>query len=151
MIFGCQSSILHTSVNIYIDTQARISMQGHFTMDVRRTWISTNGYPCFMDIRLQLSIRAFIYIHVDIHWFLWISMWITIDFYGYPCGYVLISMDIHGLAMDSRSSGWHHKQRKIFCRECGIANASVLWVVFLDDFCFTVAKLSIIKPEKNLK
>ena len=35
MIFECQSSI-HASVNIHIDVQARISMQGHFAMDVRK-------------------------------------------------------------------------------------------------------------------
>jgi len=36
MIFGCQPSILHTSVDIHIDIQARISMHGH-TIDVRGT------------------------------------------------------------------------------------------------------------------
>jgi len=35
MIFGCQSSILHTSVDIHIDFQVMIYMQGHSTMDVR--------------------------------------------------------------------------------------------------------------------
>jgi len=44
-IFGCQSSILHTSVNNHIDIQARILMQGR--MDVRGTQISTHGNPCF--------------------------------------------------------------------------------------------------------
>ena len=74
MIFGCQSSILHTSVDIHSDIQAGISMQGNSTMDVRQTWISTNGYPyVFMDISLQLSMS------------LLISIRISIDFYGYPC------------------------------------------------------------------
>jgi len=35
MIFGCQSSILRTSVYINIYTQAGISMQGQSTMDIR--------------------------------------------------------------------------------------------------------------------
>jgi len=35
MIFGCQSSILHTNVDIHI--QAGIPTQGHSTMDVRQT------------------------------------------------------------------------------------------------------------------
>jgi len=33
--FGRQSSIIHTSVDIHIDTRARISMQGHFATDIR--------------------------------------------------------------------------------------------------------------------
>jgi len=37
-------------------------------MDVRGTRISTIGYPCFMDISLQLSMLLFI----------------SIDLYGYP-------------------------------------------------------------------
>jgi len=36
LIFGCQSSIIHTSVNIHIDIQARISIQGHSAMDIRK-------------------------------------------------------------------------------------------------------------------
>jgi len=35
-IFGCQSSITHTSVDIHLDIQAGISMQGHCAMDIRR-------------------------------------------------------------------------------------------------------------------
>jgi len=41
--FGCQYSIIH--VDITIDIQAGISMQGHSTMDVREIWMSTNIYP----------------------------------------------------------------------------------------------------------
>jgi len=83
--FGCQSSILRTSEDIHIDIQTRIPMQGHSTMDVRQTWISTNGYPCLYGYQSSI-IHDFIDIHSDIHWFLWISM--------------------HGLAMDSRSRDW---------------------------------------------
>ena len=36
MIFGCQSPIIHTIVDIHIDIPARISMQGHSTMDIRK-------------------------------------------------------------------------------------------------------------------
>jgi len=36
-------------------------------------------------------------IHLDILGFLWISIWISLDFYGYPFGYPWISMDIHAL------------------------------------------------------
>ena len=36
MIFGYQYSIIHTSVDIYIDIQARISLQGHSVMDIRK-------------------------------------------------------------------------------------------------------------------
>jgi len=32
-----------------------------------------NGYPCFMDISLEYSML------------LWISIWISLDFYGHPC------------------------------------------------------------------
>jgi len=35
MIFGCQSSIIHTSVDIHVDILAGISMQGHSAMDIR--------------------------------------------------------------------------------------------------------------------
>jgi len=74
MIFGCQSSIIHAIVDIHIDIQPRISMQGHSTMDVRGTWIPTNGLPYFF-----LDIIVFNYIHA--HWYL----------FGYP----LISMYLH--------------------------------------------------------
>ena len=58
MIFGCQSSITYTSVDIHIDIQAGISMQGHSAMDIRKTinihefmsmflWISVFNYTCF--------------------------------------------------------------------------------------------------------
>jgi len=36
MIFGCQSSVIHTSVDIHMDIQARISLQGHSAMDIRK-------------------------------------------------------------------------------------------------------------------
>jgi len=36
MIFGCQSWIIHASVDIHIDIQAGISMQGHSAMDIRK-------------------------------------------------------------------------------------------------------------------
>jgi len=36
MTFGCQSSIIHTSVDIHIDIQAWISMQGHSAMDIHK-------------------------------------------------------------------------------------------------------------------
>ena len=32
--FLCQSSIIHTSVDIHIDVQAGISIQGHSEMDI---------------------------------------------------------------------------------------------------------------------
>jgi len=35
MIFGCQFSIIHTSVDVNIDIQARITMQGHSEVDIR--------------------------------------------------------------------------------------------------------------------
>jgi len=73
MIFWCQSSIIHASVDIHIDIQAVISMQWHSSTDIRKQWIFMNGYPCFMDISLQLSIL------------LWISIWISLDFFGYSC------------------------------------------------------------------
>ena len=38
MIFGCQCSIIHTSVDIHIDIQAGISMQGHSAMDIRKKY-----------------------------------------------------------------------------------------------------------------
>jgi len=57
MIFGCHSSILHTSVDINIDIQARISMQGHSTMnvheylrmDIHVLWTSVFNHA-FIDI-----------------------------------------------------------------------------------------------------
>jgi len=36
MIFGCQSSIIHTIVDIHIDIQAVISRQGHSTTGIRK-------------------------------------------------------------------------------------------------------------------
>jgi len=45
MISGCLSSIIHASVDIHIDIQARIFVQGHSAMDIRKQLISINGYP----------------------------------------------------------------------------------------------------------
>jgi len=53
--------------------QARIFMQGHSAMDIHEQKISMNGNQCFMDISIQLCM------------ILWISIWISLDFYGYPC------------------------------------------------------------------
>jgi len=36
MIFGCQSSIIHTGVDIHIDIQAGISTQGHPAINIRK-------------------------------------------------------------------------------------------------------------------
>ena len=36
MIFACQSSIIHTRVDIHMDIQAGISTQGHSAMDMRK-------------------------------------------------------------------------------------------------------------------
>jgi len=36
MIFGCRPSIIYTSVDIHIDTQAGISMQVNSIMDIRK-------------------------------------------------------------------------------------------------------------------
>ena len=58
MNFGCQSSIIHTSVDIHIDIQAGIPMQGNSTMDIFRTLISMGGYSCFMNISLQSSLLS---------------------------------------------------------------------------------------------
>jgi len=65
--------IIHTSVDTHMDIQARISLRGHPAMDIRKQLISINGYPCFMDISLQLSML------------LWIYISICMDFFGYPC------------------------------------------------------------------
>jgi len=74
MIFRGQSSIIHTSVDIHIDIQAGISMQGHSAMDIQT-----------------------INIHELISLLLWMSVFNYHCFYGYPLGYLLISMDIHAL------------------------------------------------------
>jgi len=73
MIFGCQPSIIHTSVDIHIDIQAVISMQGHSTLDTRKKYSRVN-------------------IHV-----LWISVFNYQFFDGYSFGYLWISMDTHVL------------------------------------------------------
>ena len=69
MIFGCQSSIIHTSVDIHIDIQARISMQGHFAMDSRKQKNPLMDIHVFMDISLQLSYNT-MDVHLDILGFL---------------------------------------------------------------------------------
>ena len=84
IVFGCQSSILHTSVDVHI----LITKQGYPCKDILQ-WMSVEHEYLRMDdihsfYGYQSSIiHAFINIHLDIHWFLWMSM--------------------HGLAMDSRS------------------------------------------------
>ena len=69
IICGCQSSIIHTSVDIQIDIQAGVSMQGHSALHIHE-WTG--------------------------HLFLWISVFNYPCFYGYPFGYPWISTDIHG-------------------------------------------------------
>ena len=64
MLFGCQSSIVHKSVEIRIDIQAGISFQEYSAMDIRKQYISMSGYPFFMDISFNYPC-----------------------FYGYPFGY----------------------------------------------------------------
>ena len=72
MVFRCQSLIIHARLDIHIDIQAGIFIQGHSSMDVR---ISVeHEYPridihVFMDISLQLSMLLLT----------------SIDFNGYPC------------------------------------------------------------------
>jgi len=73
MIFGCQSSIIHTSVGILIDIQARISMQGHSAMNIRKQYKYSQ-----MDIHV-------LWISAQLSMLLWISIWISLDLYGYPC------------------------------------------------------------------
>jgi len=73
MIFVCQSSIIHTSLDIHIDIQAGVSMQGHSAMDVRKQYISINGYTCFHGYQSSI-IHAIMDIRLDILGFLWISM-----------------------------------------------------------------------------
>jgi len=72
-------------VDIHIDFQAGISMQGHSTMDIRGIQISMDRYPCFYEYQ-SLIIYA-----------LWIHIWITIDFYGYP------SMDLLWILVPGKS------------------------------------------------
>jgi len=61
MIFGCQSLIIHTSVDIHVDIQAGISIQGHSEMDIRKQLMSMNGYPCVYGY--QSKILDFMDIH----------------------------------------------------------------------------------------
>jgi len=114
MIFGCQSSIIHTSVDIQIDIQERISMQGYSAMDIRKQ-ISINGHTSFYGYHSSI-IHAFMDIHLDILGFLWIS--------------------IHWLAMDSRSRGSNffkpiHSNRLLFALKIWIYQSFYLryfWV-----------------------
>jgi len=62
-----------TSLDIHINIQARIFVLGHSTMDVHGTWISTNGYQCFILT----------------------SVFNYSCFYRYPFECPLISLDIH--------------------------------------------------------
>jgi len=74
-IHNCWMSvfIIHKSVDIYINIQARISMQGHSAMDIQNNKYPLMDIHIFMDISLQLSML------------LWISIWISLDFHGHPC------------------------------------------------------------------
>jgi len=125
MIFGCQSSILLTSVDIHIDIQTGIYMQGHFTMDVRERWISTNWYPCFLWIRLLLSML------------LLITILISIDFYGYPCLDLLWILDPGNLQWDKSKVlfivqyDWHRDDALL---EMGINQLSLTFLRSSQEF-----------------
>jgi len=71
--FRIQSSIIRARVDIHIDIQAGISMQGHSATDIRKQQISMNEYPYFYVYQSSI-IHAFMDIHLDILGFLWISM-----------------------------------------------------------------------------
>jgi len=60
-------------MDIHIDIQAGISMQGHSAMDIRKKYISMNGYPCFYGYQSSI-IHAFMDIHLDILGFQFISI-----------------------------------------------------------------------------
>jgi len=53
MIFGYQSSIIHTSVDILIDIQAGISLQGHSAMDI--FWIALLSIPLDWGREVELK------------------------------------------------------------------------------------------------
>jgi len=61
-VFGCESSNIHISVDIHIDIQARVSMQGHSVMDIRKQKVFINGYPCVYGYQFSI-IHAFTDIH----------------------------------------------------------------------------------------
>ena len=77
MIFGCQCSIINTSVDIHIDIQAGISIEGYSAMDIRKRQIFMNRNPCFYGYKFSI-ILAFMDIHLDIHRFLWITMYMDL-------------------------------------------------------------------------
>ena len=84
-----KSPILHTSADIHIDIQAKISLQGHSTMkhefprmDIHVLWISVFKYPCFY----------------------YYPVWISIDFYGYPC------MDLLWILDPNLSVAWRSRR-----------------------------------------
>jgi len=54
-----------------------------------------HGYP-FLRISV-FNYPYFTAIHLNIHGFLWISIWISMGFYGHPFGYPWVSMDINAL------------------------------------------------------
>jgi len=87
MLFGCQSSILQTSVDIHEDIQAGILQSISAWNKNIHEWVSIFcGYQCMIDITHRYPkklIYVLIDIYQDIHRFLLISM--------------------HGLAMDSRT------------------------------------------------
>ena len=60
MIFGCQSSIIHAGVDIHIDIEAGISMQGHSAMNIRK-----QKYP-LMDIHVFMDLSSTILALMDI-------------------------------------------------------------------------------------
>jgi len=68
MMFGCESSILHTSVNIHNDIQARICKNILQWMSVEHEYPRMDIHV-FMDISVQLSM------------ILLISIWISIEFH----------------------------------------------------------------------
>jgi len=79
LIFGCQYSIIHTSMDINIDIQAGISRGIYPCKDILQ-WISVNNKHPLIDINV-----------------LWISVfnYSYPCFYGHPFGYPWISVDIH--------------------------------------------------------
>jgi len=77
MIFGCQYSILLTRADIHIDIQTMVSMQGHSAaLYVGGTSISTIFF---------LSIFYGYQSSPQLSMLLLIPIWMSIDFYGYPC------------------------------------------------------------------
>ena len=82
-----KSTHINMDIRGFLDVSLQLSIQAWIS-----TLISKHGYPCKdiphgypWTINIHEWMSMFLQIRLQLSMLLWISIWIYLDFYGYPC------------------------------------------------------------------